>query len=100
MINDDTNAFGRLAIQFGRMARQKESDLVWAQITGNPVMGDGVTLFHASHDNVSGGAGAIAIDRPRTSTPSPAGSRSSPTRASTPSAQPSGTWRPPPHSWT
>lgn len=62
IINDDTNAFGSLALQFGRMARQKESDLVWAQITGNPTMGDGVALFHASHGNISGSAGAIAID--------------------------------------
>jgi len=61
MINDDTNAFGNLAVQFGRMARHKESDLVWAQITGNPVMGDGNALFSAAHANVSAGAGAIAI---------------------------------------
>jgi hypothetical protein len=61
LINDDTDAFGRLAVQFGRMARHKESDLVWAQITGNPVMGDGVVLFHSSHANISGGAGAIDV---------------------------------------
>lgn len=62
MINDDLDAFTNLAVSFGRSARQKESDLVWLQITSNPVMGDGVTLFHtATHGNLAGAGAAIDI---------------------------------------
>jgi hypothetical protein len=62
LVNDDLDAFSNLAVKFGRSARQKESDLVWAQITGNPTMGDGVALFHtASHGNLAGSGGAIDI---------------------------------------
>lgn len=61
LVNDDLDAFTSLAVKFGRSARQKESDLVWAQITGNPVMGDGVALFHATHLNLSGTSDAISL---------------------------------------
>jgi Mu-like prophage major head subunit gpT len=62
LVNDDTDAFGRLTMMFGRAARNLESNLVWAQITSNPTMGDGVVLFHANHSNLAGAAAAIAID--------------------------------------
>lgn len=62
LINDDTNAFAEVPASFGRAARTKESDLAWAQITGNPTMGDGVALFHATHANLAGAGGAISID--------------------------------------
>lgn len=52
IINDDMNAFGRVPQLMGGAAAQLESDLVWAQILGNPTMGDGVALFHASHNNL------------------------------------------------
>jgi hypothetical protein len=62
LINDDTDAFSRVPTLFGRSARNLESDLVWAQITGNPVMGDGVVLFHtASHFNLSSSSDAISV---------------------------------------
>jgi hypothetical protein len=61
LINDDTDAFSRVAAGFGRQARALESDLAWAQITSNPVMGDGVTLFHANHGNLAGAGAAIDI---------------------------------------
>lgn len=60
LINDDTNAFADLAIAAGQAARDKESDLVWAQLTSNPVMGDGVVLFHTDHGNISGAAAVIS----------------------------------------
>lgn len=51
IINDDLNALDRLpAIQGGQVA-ETESSLVWGLITGNVVMGDGDTLFHANHAN-------------------------------------------------
>jgi hypothetical protein len=61
IVNDDMDAFSRLPALFGRSARDLESDIVWEQITGNPQMGDGVTLFHANHGNLAGAPAAIAI---------------------------------------
>lgn len=61
LVNDDTDAFSRVPMAFGRQARNKESDLVWNEITANANMGDGVALFHATHNNLSGTSDAIAI---------------------------------------
>lgn len=52
IINDDLSAFTRVPQAFGFQAANLESDLVWAQIVSNPVMGDGQTLFHSTHGNV------------------------------------------------
>lgn len=52
IVNDDMNAFGRIPQLLGGAAAQLESDLVWAQILGNPKMGDNVDLFHANHSNL------------------------------------------------
>ncbi len=60
LINDDLGAFLRLAEKMGRRARDLESDTVWGQITSNPVMGDGVTLFNNSHGNIA--SGVINVD--------------------------------------
>lgn len=63
LINDDLGAFTRLAQMFGVQAAQLESDLVWAQILGNPTMGDNVALYHlASHFNLQTTA-AFAADK-------------------------------------
>jgi hypothetical protein len=61
IINDDLSAFTRVPVAFGRQAANLESDLVWAQIVGNPLMGDGQALFHATHGNL-GTASGITID--------------------------------------
>jgi len=61
LVNDDTQAFSRVPMAFGRQARNKESDLVWAEITANANMGDGVALFHATHANLSGTSDAISV---------------------------------------
>lgn len=62
LVNDDLGAFSRVAMLFGRAARNLESDLVWAEITNNAAMGDGVVLFHANHANLAGAAAAISVD--------------------------------------
>jgi HK97 family phage prohead protease len=60
LINDDLNAFGEVPAAFGRKARDIESDLAWAQITSNPLMGDGVALFSvATHANLTTGPGTV-----------------------------------------
>jgi len=61
LVNDDTDAFSRVPTAFGRSARTLESDLVWAEITSNPVMGDGVALFHATHGNLDAVASVISV---------------------------------------
>lgn len=59
VINDDLDAFTRIPAAMGRQVRNLESDLVWAIITANAAMGDGVVLFHANHGNV--GSGVIGL---------------------------------------
>lgn len=61
LINDDLNSFGNVPAAFGRKARDKESDLAWAQITSNPTMGDGVALFIAAHNNLAILAAVISV---------------------------------------
>ncbi len=61
LVNDDTDAFSRVAMLFGRAARNLESNLVWLQILSNPTMGDGVALFHSTHANLSASSDAIAV---------------------------------------
>jgi hypothetical protein len=53
IINDDLQALTRVPAGLGQAAAQLESDTVWAVITGNPAMSDGVTLFHANHKNLN-----------------------------------------------
>lgn len=60
MINDDLRAFDRILSGFGASAARLENRTVYAQITSNPTMVDGVALFHASHGNLAG-AGAIDV---------------------------------------
>jgi hypothetical protein len=61
LVNDDTDAFSRVAMLFGRSARNLESDLVWAQITANAVMADGNALFSVAHGNLAGTPTVIDI---------------------------------------
>jgi hypothetical protein len=55
IINDDLDAFTRVPNKMGRAAIRTVGNLVYAVLTGNPAMGDGVTLFHADHSNTSTG---------------------------------------------
>lgn len=56
IVNDDLSAFDRIPRFFANEAADLESDLVWGLITGNPVMADGKTLFHAGHANLGSAA--------------------------------------------
>lgn len=58
IINDDLDALTRIPLAFGASAADLESDLVYAILTGNAALSDGVALFHASHGNL-GTAGAL-----------------------------------------
>ncbi|MEM8713838.1 MAG: prohead protease/major capsid protein fusion protein, partial [Planctomycetota bacterium] len=52
LINDDLDAFTRIPGKMGRKARKLESDLFFAILTQNPVMADGLPLFHVDHGNL------------------------------------------------
>jgi len=61
IINDDLGAFNGLAATLGRAAlRTIESD-VYALLASNPVMSDGVELFHADHGNLAGTGAAMSV---------------------------------------
>ncbi len=54
IINDDLRVFTQVPRRMGRAAIRTVGNLVYAVLTGNPNMGDGVALFHASHANLAG----------------------------------------------
>lgn len=53
IVNDDLQALTRVPAGLGQAAANLESDTVWAVITGNPNMADGIALFHANHHNLN-----------------------------------------------
>jgi len=58
IINDDLRAFERLVTAFGASSSRLENRLVYSQLAGNPMMGDGKELFHADRKNLATGAGS------------------------------------------
>jgi ATP-dependent protease ClpP protease subunit len=69
IINDDLNAFTKLPRIMGRAAIRTVGDLVYAILTGNPAMSDGIALFHADHKNLLGALGitTTSVDAMRVS---------------------------------
>ena len=57
VINDDMSAFTRVPRLMGRAAIRTVGDLVYALLTANPNMKDGVPLFHATHGNLMTASG-------------------------------------------
>ncbi|MBB3691460.1 ClpP-like prohead protease/major capsid protein fusion protein [Sphingomonas sp. BK580] len=62
IINDDLGAFDRIPQAMGQEAAQVEGDVVYAILLSNPLMSDGVPLFHATHGNLAAAGSAISID--------------------------------------
>lgn len=60
IINDDVGAFSRIPQKMGRAAKRTIGNLVYAILTSNPNMSDGVALFHATHANLLTGAAITA----------------------------------------
>lgn len=64
IINDDLGAFIGLAAMLGRAGRRTIESTVYALLAENaglgPTMADGLTLFHASHENIGTGS-AISV---------------------------------------
>jgi hypothetical protein len=59
LINDDMSAFDRIPTAIAAKAVQKQSDIVYNILTGNPNMADAVALFHANHGNLAGAGTTI-----------------------------------------
>lgn len=62
IINDDLGYFAGLSADLGRAAARTIESAVYAKLTSNPTMSDGIALFHASHGNytASGAAPSVA----------------------------------------
>ncbi len=58
IINDDLDAFSKIPMGMGRAARRTVGDLVFAVLSANAAMADGVALFHATHKNLAA-SGAV-----------------------------------------
>ena len=62
IINDDLSAFTRIPGAMGRSASRLVGDLAYGALTSNPTMGDGIVMFHASHNNLNqSGAGGTPL---------------------------------------
>ena len=61
LINDDLAAFTTMPAAFGSSARRLEADLVYAKLTSNPNMADGVALFHSGHSNLAASGAALSV---------------------------------------
>ena len=61
IINDDLSAFTRIPQAFAMKAAQKQSDLVYGILTGNPTMGDTISLWNvATHKNYTSTGTALS----------------------------------------
>jgi hypothetical protein len=60
LINDDLSAFDRVTTGFGASAARLENRTVYAILTANAALADGVALFHATHAN-TGTSGVISV---------------------------------------
>jgi hypothetical protein len=66
IINDDMGAFNSTATRLGRAVALTVEVGAFAYLLTNPVLSDGVALFHANHNNLTTGALSVAsieVDR-------------------------------------
>ena len=52
MVNDDLGAFTQIPAKLGTAARAFEAAQLAAKVVANPVMYDGLAVFHATHGNL------------------------------------------------
>ena len=60
VVNDDLDAISRIPAMHGNAARRKVNKVVYNVLTSNPTMGDGLSLFSASHASGTNFANASA----------------------------------------
>lgn len=62
LVNDDLDAFSRIPQTMANACAQKQSDLVYGILTGNPNMADGIAVFEAAtHKNYTSAGTAISV---------------------------------------
>ena len=61
IINDDLGLFSKIATKYGSAAKRLVNKMVYAQLTGNIKMQDGVALFDNKHGNVAGTGEALSV---------------------------------------
>lgn len=61
IINDDLGLFSKIATKYGSAAKRLVNKMVYAQLTGNVKMQDGVALFNNKHGNVAGTGEALSV---------------------------------------
>jgi hypothetical protein len=66
VVNDDMSALSRVPAMLGRAAARTVNAKAWAQITANPTMADGISLFSAAsgarkQQNLTTGAGTPTV---------------------------------------
>ena len=61
IINDDLGLFSKIATKYGSAAKRLVNKMVYAQLTGNVKMQDGVALFDNKHGNVVGTGEALSV---------------------------------------
>lgn len=61
IINDDLGAFIGLSQMLGRAGRRTIEADVYALLASNPIMYDGIALFHADHDNLAGTGALVSV---------------------------------------
>jgi phage major head subunit gpT-like protein len=59
IVNDDLRAFDRIVAGFGAAAARLENRTVYAQLTANGLLSDGVALFAAGRNNLATGAPSV-----------------------------------------
>lgn len=55
IVNDDIELIAQVGTSAGATASRREAALVYATLESNPLLGDGVAMFHAGHGNLIGG---------------------------------------------
>lgn len=62
IVNDDLGAFNDNVAKLARMASETEAQLLAKLVTDNPIMGDGIPLFHANHGNLAAVGGPPSVE--------------------------------------
>lgn len=61
IINDDLGLFSKIATKYGSAAKRLVNKMVYAQLTGDVKMQDGIALFDTKHGNVAGTGEALSV---------------------------------------
>ena len=61
IINDDLGLFSKIATKYGSAAKRLVNKMVYAQLTGNVKIQDGVALFDNKHGNIAGTGEALSV---------------------------------------